>query len=83
VSVIGTPFSFVFVVLLISMIFDLPADKGSFVSIIFWGSIPAGLIYGTVVLRKKTWGSIFKFFGGMVFGNFILVVIYFVIWTIK
>ncbi len=75
VAVICTPISFVLVVTLIYVIFQLPTD-GNFSSIIFWGSIPAGLIYGAVVLRKKTWGSIFKFFGVLVLGSSILVVIY-------
>lgn len=76
VSVIGTPFSFVFIVLMISIVFDLPTYNGSFISIMFWGSMFAGLIYGARILRKKTWGYIFIFFGGIVLCSLILIFIY-------
>ena len=52
VSVIGTPFFFIFVLIIVSIVFDWSTD-GNFYSLMYWGSMLAGLIYGAWVLRKK------------------------------
>jgi len=75
VAVIGTPIFFIFVLILVSVIFDWSTD-GNFYSLMYWGSMLAGLIYGAGVLRKKAWRHIFKFFGGIVLGSLIVSVIY-------
>ena len=77
VAVIGSSFSFVFIAARFYIAFEIPTDIffGIFYAVIFWGSMLVGLIYGVVVLRKKTWGFIFKFFGVAVLCYFILLVI--------
>lgn len=77
VTVIGSSFSFVFIAARFYIAFEIPTDIffGIFYAVIFWGSMLVGLIYGVVVLRKKTWGFIFKFFGVAMLCYFILLVI--------
>ena len=78
VAVIGSSFSFVFIVGLFYSTFEISTDIffGFLYAIIFWGSMLVGLIYGVLVLRKKTWAYIFKFFGVVAFICFILVAIF-------
>ena len=77
VAVIGSSFFFVFIAARFYIAFEIPTDIffGIFYAVIFWGSMLVGLIYGVVVLRKKTWGFIFKFFGVAMLCYFILLVI--------